>query len=144
MRDDNPGDLGIRFGFGRVYGMGPDAGKIKPTLEITDGTSGRVLTIELTAEDWTEMLASGEARIPAARVSGFKGVRDWGKFHHMQTRYVAVKSGDRDEDDPRKLPHVAEVAQELARQGYQCDKPRRNNQGQWVIIGRKYTDERQP
>lgn len=145
MKDNVPGDLGVRFSFGRVYGNGPDRGEIKPSLEITDATSGKVLKIALTAEDIAEMLAGGAARVEAANVQGLKGLNDWGKFQHHKTIYVPTKSDDwkvTDRDKPTDLPHVALAVQSLKQEGYRADRPHRNNRGQWVVIGRKYTDER--
>jgi hypothetical protein len=147
MRDSKPGDLTIRMGFARMMGMmgtGPDAMSVRPSIQITDGTSSKQLTIELTPQLLTEMLAGGEARVTADKVSGFGGLQDFGKYHQMAARYVPVQNGDvsrkkGEEIDPRTLPHVAAVLKELEADGFTCDFPRRNNQAKWVIIGRKYT-----
>jgi hypothetical protein len=142
MRDDHkPGDLSVRLSFGRVYGTGPDRGAIKPAIEITDQTSSRVLTIELTPTELVEMFTGGAAAVPADRVNGFKGVRRWGKYLHTMQMNVKTESGDHAADDPFKLPHVGKVVDEIEAAGYVADTPRRNNQGQWVIIGRKYADK---
>lgn len=140
MRDDKPGDLGIRLGFGRVIGTGADAGKIKPSLEVTDSCSGRTLTIELTPEQLAEILASGEARVTADKVSGFKGIRDWGKYHKHMTMKVASKGGDYAKaNDPLALPHVALAVAEVERAGYKAEKPSLSH-GTWRVTGRRYDD----
>lgn len=143
MRDDpKPGDLSVRIRFARVYGNGPDRGAIKPGLTIRDEASGKQLDIELSAADFAEMLGGGEARVKAKDVSGFKGVRDWGKEHQMVSRTVKAEPGDwqarEDDKAARALPHVAAVIAEIEADGYRVESPRRNNSGQWVIIGRRY------
>lgn len=141
--ETNPGDLSVRLAFGQTYGMGPERGKVSPRLEVTDQKSGRQLEIDLTHEDLVEMLAGGAAEVPADRVTGFRGVRDWGKTHVHVTRLVTTQPSDwniREGEGARKLPHVAAVIAEMEADGYRCDAPRRNNGGQWVLIGRKYED----
>jgi hypothetical protein len=134
-----PGDLSIRFSFGRVYGTGPDRGKIRPGIEITDQTSGLTLTLNLTPEDLAELFAAGAAQVPAASVHGFKGVSQWGKYLHIMTVNVKSESGDyAHKGKPRSLPHVAAGIAEIEAAGYVADTPHRNNQNQWVITGRKY------
>lgn len=146
MRDNKPGDLAIRMSFARMMGSGPDAMSVRPGIQITDGTSGKHLEIQLTPELLTELLAGGEARVSADKVSGFKGLRDFGKYHKMVTRYVTVERDDisykkGEEIDPFTLPHIAKVVDEIEADGYVCDRPRRNNAGKWVIIGRKYDEK---
>jgi hypothetical protein len=144
MRDQfKPGDLAIRLGFGRVYGSGPDRGQVKPHIEIADQTSGKILTIDLTADDLVEMLSGGAAMVPADRVSGFRGVATWGRYLKTITRKVKTEGDDyklRDGDlrKAAQLPHVAKVIAEIEADGYACDTPRRDNTMHWVLIGRKY------
>jgi hypothetical protein len=146
MREDyKPGDLSVRLQFGRVYGGGPDRGKIKPGIEIVDECSGKQINIELTAEQLAEMLGGGAAQVDADKVSGFKGLRDWGKTQEMVTRMVDVDLGDwkvrEDDKAARTLPHVAAVIAEIEADGYRVDAPRRNNNGKWVLIGRRYVEK---
>jgi hypothetical protein len=141
MRDEyQPGDLSIRIGFARGYGA--DSGKVHPKVEITDQTSGLHVELQLTAEQLVDMLGGSEAQVPAAKVSGYRGVRNWGKYLHIKTATVKTKPGDYKlgEADPRELPHVAEAVAEIEAAGYRCDTPRRNNGQQWVIVGRRYDD----
>src|SRR6185369_4844617 len=139
MREEfKPGDLSVRIAFGRVYGTSPERGRVKPSIEITDQTSGLHLTVELTAEDLTEILAGGAAEIPVARVSGFKGVGRWGKYLHTMTINVKAENSDyAHKGKPNELPHVAAGIAQVEAAGYIADTPRRNNQSQWVITGRK-------
>lgn len=141
MRDDKPGDLSVRLSFGRVIGNGPDDGKIRPSLHIADGTSGRNLEIELTPAQLTEMLSGGAAQVTADKVRGFRGVQDWGKYHKIVTEYVPVASGEQYDASPYDLDHVAEAVRRIEAQGYVIDRPRRNNRRQWVIIGRRYDEQ---
>lgn len=141
MRNHEPGSLAVRISFARVFGRGPDQGKLRPSLEITDGTSGRVLEIELTGEEIAELIAGSEVQAAADRVSGFKSLRDFGKYHKMTTVHVATEKGDYKTDDPYTLPHVSKAVDEIEAMGYVCDKPRRNNESKWVIIGRRYDDK---
>jgi hypothetical protein len=146
MRNEHkPGDLAVRIAFGRVYGGGPDQGMVKPSIEIEDQKSGKHLVIELTAGDIAELLAASRVEVPASHVRGFGGLRDWGKTHEMVTRTVKVEPNDwKVPSDSAKavraLPHVAKVIAEVEADGYRCDAPRRNNGGQWIIIGRRYVD----
>lgn len=143
MRDDKPGDLALRMVFARMMGNGPDAMNVRPALHISDGTSGLNLEIELTPSLLTELLAGGEARVAADKVSGFKRLRDWGKYHKMVTRLVPFERDDygHDVNKASDLPHVAKMMAEIEADGYVCDRPRRNNARQWVIIGRRYDDQ---
>ena len=142
MRDDNPGDLGVRLSFARVYGPGVDAGAIRPSLIITDGTSGKNVEMELTPEDLAEIFAGGQARVAADKVHGFKALRDFGKFHHHMQLTVKSKADDyTHQDDPSELPHVMEAMSRIAAAGYTVEKPSLSH-GQWRVIGRKYTDSR--
>jgi len=138
MRDDfKPGDLSVRIAFGRVYGNGPDRGQVRASIEIADQTSGKQITIEI-----TEMLAGGAAEVSADQVQGFRGLARWGKY--LKTKQLSVKSKMDDyafKGDPTKLRHVAEAIAALAADGYEADTPRRNNQGQWVIVGRRYDEQ---
>jgi len=140
MNDSKPGDLSVRIGFARVFGGGPDQGSLRPTLTITDSTSSKSLSIELTGEDIAELLAGGEVRASATRVTGFRGLRDFGKYHKMVTVHVPTRVGDYSAD-PHDLQYVMEKVDEIKAMGYVCDTPRRNNNSQWVIIGRRYDDQ---
>lgn len=144
MREENPGDLSVRLGFGRMMGTGPDAGGIRPRLEIQDGTSGSTLTIELTAADLAEMLAGGAAFVTADKVTGFKGLSRWGKFMKLKTVHVPTEGGDYAVRGPEavRLPGVAKAIAELEAEGYTCDTPSRNNAAKWVIHGRRYDADR--
>lgn len=143
MRDDHqPGDLSARLTFGRVFGTGPDAGQTRPILSITCETSGLTLELPLTAAQLADMLSGSAAYVPTDKVSGFRGIKNWGKYSRHVTRTVAAQQGDyATKIDARKLPHLASVIAEIEADGYRCDMPRRNNGGQWVIIGRKYVDK---
>jgi hypothetical protein len=147
MRDQfKPGDLAIRLGFGRVYGSGPDRGQVKPHIEIADQTSGKILTIDLTADDLVEILGGGAAMVPADRVSGFRGVATWGRYLKTATRRVKSVGDDyrlRDGDlaKARSLPHIAYAIAELEADGYSCDTPRRDNTQHWLIVGRRYDEQ---
>lgn len=137
MRDSNPGDLSVRLTFGQVLGSG--AGAIRPTIAVTDGTSGCTLEIELTPEQLTAILSGSAAEVTADKVSGFLGIQNWGKRHELMTRTVKTQQGDwLPGANPRKLPHVAAAVQEVEDAGYRTDRPRRNNAGMWVVIGRRY------
>ena len=144
MRDEyKPGDLSVRLSFGRVYGTSANRGQIKPAIEITDQTSGRVLIIDITAAELAEMLGGGAAEVPADRVQGFRGVGKWGRYLKTTQRLVKGQTGDYEIKDGEgaKLPHIAKVIAEIEADGYRCDSPRRNNSGQWVIIGRRYDEK---
>lgn len=143
MRDEfKPGDLSVRLAFGRVYSTGADQGKIKPSLEITDRTSGEQLTIEITGEQLTEMLAAGAAEVSADKVQGFRRLSRWGKYLKTTQRTVKTRPDDYAfKGDPATLPHVAPAIADLQSQGYDPDRPRRNNAGQWAIVGRRYDDQ---
>lgn len=141
MREDHkPGDLSARISFGRVMGNGPDSGKIRPSLSITCETSGLNLELDLTPEQLTEMLSGGAAQIAASKVSGFRGLARWGKYHQSISRTVATRVGDYSAD-PTTLQYVMEKVHEIEAEGYKCDTPRRNNKQQWVITGRRYVEK---
>src|ERR1051325_825818 len=135
-----PGDLSVRFKFNRTIGNGLDVGKVTPSVEITDQTSGLSIEFELTAEQLTKLFAGSAAEISADKVEGFKDIKNWGKRLKIAQRYVQIESGSWPRDS-RKLPHVAKVIAELESEGYGCDKPYRNNAGKWVITGRRYDDQ---
>jgi hypothetical protein len=142
MRDRNPGDLAVRLVFSRVYGSGPDSGQVRPSIEISDGTSGLSLNIELTPHLLTEMLGGGSAEVTADKVQGFKGLRDWGKHLKTMSKSVSVEQGDyKHKDDPETLPHVAKAIAEITAAGYIPGTPRMNNAQKWVITGRRYDDQ---
>lgn len=139
MRDSKPGDLSVRLSFSRI--MSPKAEGIFPCLEITDGTSGLCLMIELTAAQIAEMLAGGAAEVTADKVAGFGSVGNWGKYLKTMRVLVDVEHGDYiGNADPAALPHVAAAIAEVESAGYRCNKPRRNNAMQWVVTGRRYDD----
>lgn len=144
-RDEKPGDLSVRMVFSRIMGIGPDAMKVRPRICISDGTSGLTLEIELTPELLTEFLAGGEARASAERVTGFKSLKNWGKFLKVVMKHVPIEPGDYamtgDPIDPRSLPHVAAMISDIEADGYVCDVPRRNNNRQWVVVGRRYDEQ---
>lgn len=137
MRDSNPGDLSVRLSFAQV--LDPGGGRIRPTIAVTDGTSGCTLEIELTPEQLTAILSGSAAEVTADKVSGFLGIQNWGKRHELMTKTVKTQQGDwLPGTNPRKLPHVAAAVQEVEDAGYRTDRPRRNNAGMWVVIGRRY------
>jgi hypothetical protein len=137
-RNDKPGELSIRIGFARSYGTGADANKVHPSIEVTDETSGLHLELQLTAEQFTELLSGSQTHVSADKVSGFQGIGNWGKYLHLMSQKVSIQSGDYSAVDPRELPHVAEAIKSIEDAGYRCDSPRRNNGGQWVLTGRRY------
>jgi hypothetical protein len=139
-RDEfKPGDLAVRLAFSR--GMSSTTG-VFPHLEVTDQTSGSTIDIRLTAEQITEMLAGGTANVTADKVTGFKGLSRWGKYHKVTSRVVPGQSGDYDsKDHPETLPHVAAAIEEIEAEGFVCDKPRRTNAGDWAVFGRRYDDQ---
>lgn len=146
MREDyKPGDMSVQLAFGRIFG-GPDQGQIKPHLSVTDQTSGRSITINLTAEDLAEMLAGGTANIPADRIIGYKSTKVWGKYPKIKKLTVKTQGDDyklRDGDLGTKaplLPHIAPAIAQLVADGFVPDAPRRNNSGEWVLVGRRYDD----
>jgi hypothetical protein len=140
-REENqPGDLSARISFGRVMGTGPEAGTIRPTLSITCETSGLNLELNLTPTQLVDMLSGSQAVVPAEMVSGFRDIKNWGKYSEHVTRTVYVQSGDYRSDTPSTLPHVAPVIAELEAEGWRVDTPRQGGGGKWVIIGRKYVD----
>jgi len=138
MREDHkPGDLNAQISF--VHGMGET--QIWPILTITCATSGLTLELELRPEQLAEMMGGRSAYVPAGKVSGFQGIRKWGKYSQHVTRTVRQEFGDSRTEDPKVLPHVAPVLREMQADGWEVGTPRRNNQGQWVLIGRKYVDK---
>lgn len=141
MREEyQPGDLSVRIGFGRVMGNGPDAGTVKPTIEITDQTSGNSLQIEITAKDFTDLMSGGGVEVPRDRVSGFKGLSRWGRY--LKIRHKVVPSGSGDylvKTDPLELPHVADAVAEIEADGFTCDKPSLSH-GNWRVVGRRYDE----
>lgn len=142
-KDNTPGDLSIRIGFARVFGGGADQGKLRPSLEITDGTSCKTIVIELDPADLAELMSGSAVDVTADRVSGFKALRDFGKYHKMISRTVKTEPGDhkaKTSADMRALPHVAKAIAEIEADGYRCDSPHRNNAGLWVVIGRRCED----
>lgn len=143
MRDDKPGDLGIQIGFARVFGDGSDQGKLKPSLQITDGTSGRNLEIELEPEHIAELMSGSEVRVTGDKVTGFRSLRDFGKYHKMVSVHVPTQKGDYRVEGRavRALPYIAKAIADIEADGYRCDTPRRNNASQWVIVGRRYDDQ---
>jgi hypothetical protein len=141
-RDEfKPGDLAVRLSFARTMGnLGGNS--VIPRLEVTDQTSGSTISIELTAEQITEMLAGGSAGVTADNVTGFKGLARWGKYQKITSRTVPVESGDyKFHETPLVLPHVMAAVRAIEAYGYEADTPRRNNAQQWVIVGRRYDDE---
>lgn len=143
MRDANPGDMSVRIGFARVYGGGEDQGALRPSLQITDGTSGLTITLDLTAADIAELMAGSDVRVTADKVTGHRGARDWGKYHKHQTLSVSTQPGDhklRDRDSAaiRALPHVAPLVAQLEADGYRVGTPTRDNTGKWRVTGRRY------
>lgn len=147
MKDRKPGDFTVRIGFGREFGGGEDQGMLKPSLAITDGTSRLTLTLKLSAADIAEMLNGSEVRIDAEQVTGFQGVKNWGKYHRHATRTVKTEPGDykfgySDGEAIRKLPHIAPIIAELEADGYRVvGTPSRDNSGLWQITGRRYDDQ---
>lgn len=141
MRNDNPGDLSVRIGFSRPYGAGGDANRVRPAIEIIDGTSNKRIEIELTPQQLTDMLSGSEARVPADKVTGFKGLKDWGKYHKFMIEVVPFETGDHaHKGSPGMLPHVQKVVSRIEAAGYRVDTPRRNRDG-WQVIGRRYDDQ---
>jgi hypothetical protein len=138
-----PGDLGVRIAFTRSFGLSEGSRQVHPTIEIRDQTSGKTLEIELTAEQLAAVLSGSEAQVPALRVTGFKGVAQWGKYHKSVSQGVKMAADDyRVEGDAiRKLPHVAQVIAQMEADGYTVERPRQNNARMWVIIGRRYDDQ---
>lgn len=138
MREDQkPGNLSARITFGHV-----GSGEVRPALSITCETSGLNLELELTPVQLTEMLSGSTAYVPAEKVSGFKGIKLWGKY--SQTMKQTVDTSPRDyvfNGDPRELPHLAPVIAEMEDHGWRVDTPHKNNGGKWVLIGRKYVDQ---
>lgn len=144
IRDEyNPGDLSVRLSFPRASGPGLIDDRVCPTLSITCQTSGLTLELDLTPAQLAEMLGSGSAQVAAKSVTGFAGVRDWGKRAKVITRTVDTASGDYSAKAPASLPHVAPVIADMRADGWQVEAPRRNNSGKWVLVGRKYTDEKE-
>jgi hypothetical protein len=139
-REENqPGDLSARISFGRVMGTGPEAGTIRPTLSITCETSGLNLELTLTPTQLVEMLSGSQAQVLAENVSGFRDIKNWGKYSEHVRRAVPIQTGDyAHEGNPRALPHLAPVIAELQDDGWQVDTPRRDNGGKWIIVGRRY------
>lgn len=143
--DKQPGGLRIRIGFARIFGGGgPAQGQLKPSLEITDASSGRTVTVELSGADIAEMLSGSEVTVPAENVSGFKAFRDFGKVHSMQTRSAKSEPGDyrvlRDTAKVKALPHVAAMIADLESLGYRCGLPSLNNSSVWTVHGRRYDE----
>lgn len=142
MREEfKPGDLSVRLGFARINSLDPETDRVRPSIEISDHTSGLTLRIELTAAQLAEMLAGGSAEVSRSDVTGFGGLARWGKYLKIITAQVPAQLGDLKTGDPRTLPHVAVAIRELEADGYTCGTPRRNNTRQWVITGRRYDDE---
>lgn len=140
-RDEfTPGDLSVRMSFVRVMGRGPDSGKVMPTIEVTDQVSGALIRMQLTAEQLTEMLCGGAADVSADKVTGYRGIRHWGRYQKVDQRLVDTQMGDYNVSDPKSLPYVAEAIAELEADGYEVATPRRNNSSKWVIFGRRYDE----
>jgi hypothetical protein len=149
MRErEEKGAVSVRIGFATEYGRIRKDGtgsRVAPHIEIRDETSGKVIDIKLTAVQFTEMLAGSEARIAPDAVAGFGALPEWGKFMKHTDVRVPIQHRDymssKSDTDPRVLPHVDEACARLEADGWQVDTPRRNNGGQWVIVGRRYDDE---
>lgn len=135
-----PGDMSARITFPRTMGIGPDSGKVTPTLEITDEVSGSTIRLDLTPEQLTDMLSGAAAAVPAAKVSGYPGVRNWGRYQKVTSRTVPVERDDHKATEAASLPHVAMAIHELEADGFEADPVRRNNAGQYVIFGRRYDE----
>lgn len=141
--DEEKGSVSVRLSFGRVYGSGPERGKIKPSLEVSDATSGASLTVDLTEADLAELFAGGAAHVPAVRVSGHRHLGRWGRYSKHVQRMVPTVVGDYDTKEAgaiRALPYLAPVISELEAEGWTVETPRRNNSSKWVIIGRRYDE----
>lgn len=142
MREEyTPGDLSVRLSFPTTMNT-LDGDRIRPSLEIVDQTSGRAMQIDLTSDQLVRMLSGGSASVSADQVSGFRGLDQWGKYLGVTSRAVPTRSEDyKFKGDPASLPQVAEAIRELEAEGFTCDAPRRNNASQWIIVGRRYTDQ---
>lgn len=142
MLDAFPGDLSVRISFARIYGGGPDQGKLRPAIEISDGTSGKTLTLEITPEQLADMLSGSAAQVPADQVRGFTGLKKWGMYRETVQRVTATRPGDyAHRDKPHELEHVAHVIEQIEAEGYTCAEPRMNNAGKWVIVGYRYGEK---
>lgn len=146
MKDSNPGDMSVRIGFARVFGGGPEQGQLRPSIQITDGTSGLTLELNLTAADIAELISGSEVRVTANDVTGFGGVQQWGKYRKHKTLRVETAPGDyklkdRDGAAIRALPHVAPLVAELEADGFRVDTPTRDNSGHWRVTGRRYDEQ---
>jgi hypothetical protein len=140
-RDEfTPGDMSARISFPRTMGTGPNSGKVHATLEVTDEVSGGTIRLDLTPEQLTDMLSGSAAEVSASKVSGYAGVRNWGRYQKVTSRVVSVERDDHKAAEAASLPHVAKVIAELEADGFKVDPVRRNNAGQYVIFGRRYDD----
>lgn len=142
-RDEfKPGDLSVRLSFATVMGNVPEGGsRVRPRLEVTDQTSGKTINIELTAKQIAEMFAGSAAEVTADQVTGFKGLAHWGKYQKIISRTVPSQPSDyKFREHPLVLPHVMAAVRAVEADGYTAEAPRRNNEGQWVVFGRRYDD----
>jgi hypothetical protein len=120
---ENHYEMSIRMGFG-ISSQGRDV-----RLHVEDKTSGvQILEATLDSEQFTAMLSGGSADVLAWFTPKPERV---GRIHQHEQWTMSAYDNTKDE---------AEAAAESwrAQHGWDTAEIRRNNAGQWVIVGRRW------